>query len=181
MRDGYGGASVDDIVAAAGVSKRTLYAHFDGKHALFVAIVRESCEALLLPLRETDITERTPEATLMALARTFLDVILAPSGISLYRIVVAEAPRFPELGRAFYEAGHAPAAELLAAYLERHIVDGTFCRTDARICAEAFFQFVAGYAHDRLLLGVDATVTQRDVDAYLQVTVDVFLAGIRAR
>src|SRR3974390_122989 len=37
LRDGFDGASIGDIVRAAGVSKGTLYAYFPGKEMLFEA------------------------------------------------------------------------------------------------------------------------------------------------
>ena len=181
MRDGFGGASVDEIVAVSGVSKRTLYTHFDSKQALFSALIRERCDELLVPLRQKDIAAQPPRATLMALGRTFLTVLLSPDGVELYRIVNAEAPRFPELGRAFFEAGHMPAAALLAAYLRDKSADGTFREIDASRCAEGFFQLVAGYLHERLLLSVDDAVSAETIDAYLDSAVSVFLDGVRAR
>ena len=181
MRDGYGGASVDEIVAVSGVSKRTLYAHFDGKQALFSAIVRERCDDLLVPLRQQDIASQPPRATLTALGRTFLTVLLSPDGVTLYRIVIAEAPRFPELGRAFYEAGHLPAAAVLAAYLEEKITDGTFRRIDPVRAAEGFFQLVCGYVHERLMLAVDPVADSDALDTALTTAVTIFLDGVRPR
>ena len=181
MRDGFGGASIDEIVAVSGVSKRTLYTHFDSKQALFSALIRERCDELLVPLRQKDIALLPPRATLTALGRTFLSVVLSPDGVELYRIVIAEAPRFPELGRAFFEAGHVPAAALLASYLKEKSADGTFRAIDSVRCAEGFFQLVCGYAHERLLLGLDGTVGTSAVDAYLDAAVSVFLDGVRAR
>lgn len=181
LRDGFGGASVDDIVAASGVSKRTLYAHFDGKQTLFGAIIREWCDQLLLPLRQADIASQSPRETLTALGRTFLEVVLSPDGVRLYRIVVAEAPRFPELGRVFYEAGHLPCAELLARYLKTKSEAGEFRDIDETRCAEGFFQLVMGYAHERRLLEIEPSIAPAEVEAYLEVLVGVFLDGIRRR
>ena len=179
MRDGFGLAGIDDIVAEAGVSKRTLYAHFASKEALFGAIVEEWCDSLLTPLREAGIRHRDTRETLIDLGRMFLDIILSAEGIQLYRVVIAEAPRFPDLGRVFYESGHLPAADLLSSYLNARIEAGEFRPFDSRRAAEGFFQLIAGYAHERMLLCIETEVDPEDIETYLTVAADIFLRGIK--
>ena len=181
MRDGFGLAGIDDIVAESGVSKRTLYAHFPSKEALFGAIVRDVCDELLTPLRQPRIDDATPRETLIALGRTFLDVILSPKALSLYRVVVAEAPRFPELGRLFFEAGHSSAAALLADYIERMIDRGAFRPVDSRHAAEAFYAVMCGFIHDRKLLQMDGGSDTAAIEAHLTLITDLFLDGLTQR
>lgn len=178
MRDGFGLAGIDEIVAESGVSKRTLYAHFPSKEALFGAIIREWCDDLLTPLRHPQAEDQSPRETLIALGRTFLTVILSAQGLSLYRVVVAEAPRFPELGRVFFNAGHEPAATLLAGYIGRMTERGVFRAVDAHRVAEAFFGVMCGYMHDRMLLGINDQTTADEIDAHLALTAGLFLDGL---
>ena len=178
MRDGFGLAGVDDIVAESGVSKRTLYAHFESKEALFEAIVQELCDALMTPLRDADIGQRDPRDALIDLGRTFLDVILAPQGVNLYRMVIAEAPRFPELGRIFFEAGHEPAARLLSDYISAKAVEGAFRDIDSRKAAEGFFQLLCGFMHERALLCLDTAFDRDEIEAQLSAATDILLGGI---
>ena len=179
MRDGFGLAGIDEIVAEAGVSKRTLYAHFPSKEALFGALVEELCESLLTPLRETGIRHRDARETLIDLGRMFLDVILSPEGIQLYRVVIAEAPRFPELGRVFYESGHEPAAELLSGYISAKIEAKEFRDLDSRKAAEGFFQLISGYAHEKVLLCIKSEITPDETESYVALAADLFLRGIK--
>ena len=178
MRDGFGLAGIDEIVTESGVSKRTLYAHFPSKEALFGAITQEWCDEILTPLREVDIGNRDPRQTLMALGRMFLDVLLSPHGVSLYRVVIAEAPRFPELGRIFYEAGHEPAAQVLSDYIRQKTEEGVFRDVDSHSAAEGFFGLVCSYIHERVLLGIDAKTGPDKIEAYLAFAADVFLKGL---
>jgi hypothetical protein len=39
------------------------------------------------------------------LARAYLDIVLSPGGLAVFRVVIAEGPRFPKLARTFYLAG----------------------------------------------------------------------------
>ncbi len=179
MRDGFGLAGIDRIVEDSGVSKRTLYAHFPSKEALFGAIIREYCDVILTPLREVDIGDRDPRETLIALGRMFWKVLLSPEGLSLYRVVIAEAERFPDLGRVFYESAHDAAARLLADYIREKTEEGIFRDIDSRQTAEGFFALVRGFIYERALLDIDTERDRNALEDSLAFAADVFLNGIR--
>ena len=98
LREGYS-ASMDLVAAEAGVSKQTVYNHFGSKEGLFRAIVDHVSGELLDVLVERDGTRADPAATLEAVARRFLKLLLLPAHLALHRMLVAEAPRFPDLAR----------------------------------------------------------------------------------
>ncbi len=106
MVDGYAAVSMDAVAKAAGVSKATLYAHFSGKEALFEAIVSAGCESMR---RRADSFlgshDRPLREALVDLGLHWLRFMLRPQVRALYRVMVAEAVRFPALARAFYAAG----------------------------------------------------------------------------
>lgn len=105
LRDGYDGASVDDIARAAGVSKATLYSYFPDKQLLFMEVARLQCqqeadEAI------THLDRSLPtEALLMGAARSFLDIVFSPLAIQNCRMCLAEAERFPALAEEFWRCG----------------------------------------------------------------------------
>src|SRR5258705_7717365 len=117
MTDGYGAASMDAIAKAAGVSKATVYAHFSGKDQLFAAIIAQQCR-VHSAIPTLDDERAAPEETLRALGRKFADLVLSPEVLDLYRIVVSETARFPELGRTLYETGPKRGIGRLAEYLQ---------------------------------------------------------------
>ena len=181
MRDGFGLAGIDEIVAESGVSKRTLYAHFPSKEALFGAIVRDVCDQLLTPLRQPQTDDAAPREMLLALGRIFLDVILSPKTISLYRVVMAEAPRFPELAQVFFDSGYIPVSALLADYIDRMMARGAFRSVDSQHTAEAFYAIMCGFIHDRMLLQLDQGLDRAAIEAHLTLTTDLFLSGLTPR
>jgi TetR/AcrR family transcriptional regulator, mexJK operon transcriptional repressor len=108
MAQGYGATSMDAVARDAGVSKATLYAHFGAKAQLFMAIVAEECA-------RHDASQNggaghgfgiaaVPEA-LHAMGHAYLTLLFSDNAIAMYRVVMAEAHRFPELGHAFFESG----------------------------------------------------------------------------
>ncbi|MBI3708371.1 MAG: TetR/AcrR family transcriptional regulator [Proteobacteria bacterium] len=153
LEQGYWAASIDEIARRANVSKATVYSHFDNKHALFGAIVGQRCQRTLSSIL-ADMSDRPVGEALTAVGRQFLDVLMMPGSLPLYRLVLAEAPRFPELGRIFYEAGPDRVASALAQYLEQLHKRGVLDVPDPRLAAEQFFGAVLGQIHVRMLLGV---------------------------
>ena len=94
---------MDAIAARAGVSKRTVYSHFPGKDALFAAVMGSHCDrAVGLDTCQLD-PDGDPRSELTDLGVRFLSLVTSPTAVALFRTVVAEADRFPELGRTFFE------------------------------------------------------------------------------
>lgn len=119
LRDGYGAASLEAVAAAAEVSKRTLYARFSGKPALFKAAVARLI-ARWLPAFDAGLEQTAGlEATLLTAARVMLATALVPEALALRRMMVAEVGRFPELAVLMQEAGAGVGVARLAGVLER--------------------------------------------------------------
>lgn len=113
LETGYAAASMDTIAARAGVSKATIYAHFKGKTDLFGAIIRRRCERdPAFGLRpEAGADART---TLTEVGRRLMDLFLSPEAMGMFRVVVAEAARHPDLAKAYYDAGPAAGKAVIA-------------------------------------------------------------------
>lgn len=177
LEQGFGSASMDEIARRAGVSKATVYSHFDSKPALFGAIVQNRCQrtmsAMLAEMSDAPVAE-----TLTAIGRQFLDVLMMPGSLPLYRVVLAEAPRFPELGRIFYEAGPDRCAVALAQYLGDQNQRGLLNVPEPRWAAEQFLGAVLGQIHIRMLLMVAGEAPgPEERSRYVATAVSTFLEG----
>lgn len=154
MESGYEAASMDAVAARAGVSKATIYVHFEGKRALFEAIIRRHTETLFqhihMPEKIGDLRE-----ALSILAHSFLDMILMPEALSMYRVVAAEAARQPEIGEAFYAAGPAYARQKVGAYFLNLAKRGLMrlSENDAPLLANLFLSMLAGDCHASAMFG----------------------------
>ena len=70
VAQGYHAAAMDDIAERAGVSKPVLYQHFPGKLDLYLALLDESCDAMisssLRALESTEDNKQRVDATMLA-------------------------------------------------------------------------------------------------------------------
>jgi len=175
LRDGYEGASVDDIARAAGVSKATLYSYFTDKRALFVEIARRECR------RQADEAEAlvdmtaAPEVVLHHAARRIIDFWLSGFGISVFRICVAEAERFPELGREFYDSGPGLLRERLAGYLSGAVERGQLRIADIQLAADQFPELCKADVFPAACFGIARTYDEADRDRLARAATEMFL------
>ena len=176
LRHGFEGASMDEIAAAAGVSKMTVYRYFRSKEQLFAGVIRDLCERIIDEDLER-MLERRPEEALRGFARKMVAILFARDTIELHRIVIAESRRFPALGRLFYKSGPEACIAMLAAYLERHNSRRSLNLPNPRRTAEEFLELLRGYAHLRMLLGVQKTLSARKAEASIDGAVQHILGA----
>jgi AcrR family transcriptional regulator len=99
------GATIDLVVERAGASKATVYSFFGGKDGLFAAMVEERCERILSAFGDPEVVDSNVPSALTHIARRYMEVVLAPDAVGLYRMIIAEGVRFPELTRTFFQIG----------------------------------------------------------------------------
>jgi len=180
LEKGYGGASLDDIIAKAGGSRRNVYEWFGGKEALFAAVVGEAIGEILSSLSAPELEAREPRDALIAIGRTFVETLVLPRVLALYRVVVGESARFPELGRAFFEAGPKRAYERLAADLRAWEAKGKLSVPDADLAARLFLEMMKADVHMRLLFEPGTPPDRAAIAAQVELAVDMLLTGIAA-
>jgi AcrR family transcriptional regulator len=177
---GYEGATVDLIAAAASASKRTIYAHYEDKAALFRAAVLRAIEEYARQAEKLSFIESDDlEETLTALARMRLVHLASPVGIRLQRILNAESFRFPEIFTWAYEQGSRPMVDLIAQVLQRHIEAGRVELEDPRRAANLFLSTVVGGPARILWSG--NVLEPEELEERVRFSVRLFLRGALKR
>lgn len=157
LRDGYLGANMDELAASSGVSKQTVYAHFHSKEGLFVELVGSMTRSvgddlnreLADPEDATDLRRRLEDQ-----AFGQLSAVLEPRILRLRRLAIAEAPRFPDLGRVLWEHGPQRAVVRLGAYFRRLDELGWLHVDDPEYAASFYNWLVMGHdVNQAMLLG----------------------------
>jgi AcrR family transcriptional regulator len=181
LAEGYEGASMSLIAREAGVSKGTLYVYFENKEALFAAFIQSECR-----LQSAEAFELLDHAgpvgeVLRAFGRAFLPFLLSAEVHRVRRLVIGESEKFPELGRAFYEAGPRIGTAKLRDFLKARVETGELEIDDLGLAAA---QFVSLAPADLLLMrqmNVIETVTPQRIAHVVDRAVELFLKGYGAR
>ncbi len=178
LESGYNAAATSDIAGRAGMSKKTLYRLFDSKDALFAAVIasrRESIQFVQMGMQPCgDLA--TVRRLLCRYLGQLAHFILAPRQAALYRLVIAEAYRTPELSRAFYREGPDKAHAPLADWLRVQHAAGILRVSDPPLAASMLISMVAAELHMRLMIG-DAIAVQEDIESRVNAAVALFLTG----
>lgn len=176
LRDGYDGASVDDIARESGVSKATLYAYFPDKQLMFREICRSEC------LRLTQETEAeidpaiSVEALLTLAGERIATFTMSDFGQNVWRMIVSEGTRFPELARDFYRNGPGLVHDRLVHHLHHLVQNGTLQIDDLDLAAEQFIQLCKASILEKLVFRMDHQVNAADVRRSVRGAVEMFLA-----
>lgn len=118
LERGYGGASMDRVAKASGVSKQTLYSHFADKEALFTSLVERMSQRRLQDAFGSTPIAGDPKAVLRELARFTLKQLSADEEYhDFIRLMIGESKRFPELAETFMRNVTRPNVMKLKEYL----------------------------------------------------------------
>jgi AcrR family transcriptional regulator len=150
---GFGGTTIDAVARAAHVSPKTIYGRFGSKEGLFAASLEDRVGAVLASLQAPINSDAAARAALEDFATRLLAATSSPEALMLQRLVIAESARFPELGRAFFEAGPRRGMTTLAAFFARLTAAGHLRVADPPLAAELFAGALLGVPLRAALLG----------------------------
>lgn len=179
LAEGFEGAAMERVAAAAGVGKRTLYSRHPGKEALFTAVVERSIGRVLggLP-RDGDLPGDTVDERLTHLCATLLDRSLTPGVAGLMRAVIAASGRFPDLARLLDEHARARIVGFVAGALAREVARGAVRPHDGPAAAEVLVGCVFLAPLMRPLMGHGLDEVRREVPGHVARAVALFLDGV---
>jgi AcrR family transcriptional regulator len=100
---GFAGTRMDDIARAAGISKAALYLQFDGKEALFEALVAELIEAMLPQAAPADFGDMPADAILRQFIAFMAARLTEPGMAFVPRVIIGEGANFPDLARFYHD------------------------------------------------------------------------------
>jgi TetR/AcrR family transcriptional repressor of mexJK operon len=180
LERGYTATSLDEVAAAAGVSKTTVYSNFGDKETLFATVVEgitSNAAQILTSLEEALRAEVDLPARLKALASQLLAGILAPEVLQLRRLAMAEAPRFPEIASHFWHNGPARTVELLSGAFRALDEAGELRIGDPVVAATQFTYLVVSDHQDRALMVPTETPDADEVEQRITAAVAIFLSA----
>ena len=179
LEHGFTAATTDMIQREAGVSKATMYARFANKELLFAAVIEHECALMTATFQTLHLSPGNIGKSLSDLGMSCLDVVLSPTALALNRVVTAEAPRFPELGRRFFLAGPKVVTSMVAERLGEAARLGEINVQAIGIDAAAnlFLSMVRAQAQTECLSHPETRPSAAQKDYWVQIAVTTFLAA----
>jgi TetR/AcrR family transcriptional regulator, mexJK operon transcriptional repressor len=183
LEHGYDRATMEMIADAAGITKRTLYARYPDKRAVFLEVIpwalSRSVERDPAPDIGDDDDDNDIEAALLAIGRGALKRALDPDTVRLHRIAMNESPRFPEFGLSAETFGWSHRQRQVMDLLRRHQAIGDIEVDDIELAAEHFLALVEALPARLADFGVYRS--RRQEERHLKHAVNLFLHGILPR
>lgn len=170
---GFVSASMDDIAAEAGLTKPTLYQYFPSKDELFTAMMTEERDHMLESFEYPSASGMVAE--LYAFSWHYADVVLRPDMLNLARLIIGEAQRLPDVGRAYQASGPDRVLAGMIAYLERQRAAGLLVFDDAELAAEDLWGLILSAPRNRALHIPDAVPDRATIERYIRNGLRVFL------
>jgi AcrR family transcriptional regulator len=174
---GFNETTMQIVASRAGASKETLYRHFGSKEGLFSEVVRARTARFFAGAEGDPRLLGAPHEVLLQLGFNLLYKLLNEDPICLFRIVVAETPRNPELGRIFFEQGPAQVLQQLTLYLEGATRQGLLICEDPTLAARLFLGAVVANRHIMMLVAPGwEPLTEATIRRHVEEAVALFLA-----
>ncbi|MCG2608654.1 TetR/AcrR family transcriptional regulator [Acinetobacter sp. SM34] len=175
LRCGYHGSSMNQIAQEAGVTKLTVYNHFQDKANLFVCAIVATCEELLSarPLNlqaNSNFYQEFVHACELALNITNL-----PEAIKLERLLVELAAEHNPLAQTFYNACHLRMNALWENFFQQAIELGFIQPEALKNLTLLILSLLLGLRHHEVLLGVREVPTAEEKQQIILNSIEIFM------
>jgi len=172
---GYAGTTMSGIAARLGGSKTTLWHHFPCKEALFAAVVDRATAEFQVRVAQSLVPGTPVEDGLRRFAREFIARVISAEGVALYRLVISEVRRFPEMGRIFFDRAPRRTRDAVSGF----IAASGLAVADAEIAAGQFMSLCLGGQHQKMILGLGDAIDGAEIGREADAAVAMFLAAYR--
>jgi TetR/AcrR family transcriptional regulator of autoinduction and epiphytic fitness len=174
LEQGYERTSLQQIGKRADVSTATLFKRFPTKAALFEAMV-EDIWAVPPPCPEKALSEN-PAIGLRKMGLSYALLLRSPDMQAIYRLIISEAPRFPDLGHTVYDRAKGPFLKRLQDYLLAQAVAGRLVIDNVEAASNQFLAVITGQSFWPELIGRGCGGNNEDVEQVVEEAVKLMLA-----
>lgn len=177
---GFEVATIEAIAQSVGMTKRTVYARYADKAALFRAAVNLAIERFSVSHDRVEAADCGDlEQTLRNIAQLRISHSMTPNGLKLQRIIATESYRFPDIFNAAYEQGSTPTVKFLASIFQRETEAGKLAITEPLRAATTFMSMVVSGPVRIVVSGNH--LSEAEIEERVSFAVRLFLDGARPR
>lgn len=181
LTHGYAAANMDAVARRAGVSKKTIYRLFEAKADLLAAMMSGRFDQFLMSFDTQKLGRLGLQEGLEYILGRWSRLILSETSVALFRLVVAESTRFPELASTFYREGPARSIGSVANWLEAQRDRGLLEFDDVPTTASMLLSMITAEPLRRAALGLEPLPSDSEIDRRVEMCVRFFLNGCRTQ
>lgn len=176
---GFQKATNKDIAEEAGISPGLIYHYYKDKEDLFLSLIRDRAAIMQLAEHPEELMQLPPREGLHLIGRSYLKMITVPGNTAIFRILISEALRFPQISEMVYKLIVSRIFGLVRSYLDQQIQLGRLRPHDTAISTRSF---VGAFVVHILAREVLRQPEARDVtdETVLAAVVEIFLGGLEA-
>jgi TetR/AcrR family transcriptional repressor of mexJK operon len=169
LKEGFAGTSMDKVSQAAGVSKNTLYSHFSNKKELFAAVLKAHWQSESVP--QLSAADGRPIAEVLSeFSQQVMQYLYQENTMALFRILIAESARFPDLAQSLIEGDSAPILLSLTQFLTTRLANSV----DAKAAAISYFGLLKEDAFWHVLAGFRKPYNEKELAQRIELAVATF-------
>ena len=179
VKYGYDGTTMEAIARAAGITRRTLYARYPDKRAVFVDVIPWALTRRTERELNGDSDDGDLRAALVAIGRAGLARAIAPDMVRLTRIAMNESARFPEFAISAHSMTWSGRQRQVMDLLRHHQEAGAIEVEDLELAAGNFIAMIEHLPARLAECGIYRSAEEEE--RHLQHAVNLFLRGILCR
>jgi TetR/AcrR family transcriptional repressor of mexJK operon len=174
LKHGFDETSLEMIINDAGGSRRSIYHEFGNKKGLLLAVINSHVDIQAQMLMSIN-RELPAEAALNDVCFRFAQGILSGTLMSLFRLVVQQVVKLPELGEIIFEKGPMTAVLPLVSYLKELVEKDKLVIEDPFFAAQMLLEMIKGPLQTRSLLLPNKLATDEEIKNQVTQAVSIFL------
>ncbi|EKU58783.1 TetR/AcrR family transcriptional regulator [Acinetobacter courvalinii] len=175
LKMGYHATNMNQIAKEAGVTKLTVYNHFQDKNNLFMCAIEESCEESIRAKQFQLTADSDFKQALVLMCQRALSIIYLPEALKLDCLLFELAAEQSPLTRQFFDASHTRMCHVWCDFFEQAI-SFKFIQADEPIKqTELIISLMLGIRHQQVLLGLAPVPTADEIDQMIEHAIEIFL------
>ncbi|EPG42662.1 hypothetical protein F907_00086 [Acinetobacter colistiniresistens] len=175
LKMGYHATNMNQIAKEAGVTKLTVYNHFQDKSNLFMCAIEESCEESIRTKQFELTADSDFEQALVLMCQRALSIIYLPEALKLDCLLFELAAEQSPLAKQFFDASHTRMCHVWCDFFEQAIAFKFIQADEPMKQTELIISLMLGIRHQQVLLGLAPVPTATQIDQMIQHAIEIFL------
>ena len=175
LHSGLDAVTIEGVAQAAGVSKVTVYSHFQDKSALFEAVIEEERQRLHRNRIAIPTEPGNLRHTLEQFGIQFVRFVTLPETVAVNRVLTAQLHKYPQLARSFFDSGAGQLRRDLARLLSSAADAGQLNLVNGESPSDHLISMLAGLGLVEQRYGLTPPPKKAEIESHVTECVGMFL------